>query len=118
MGSQKDPTPAAAPLTWRETLTEDAYQALTTHYDIFEMRRQEIIWELCRSEEEFVDLLQLILKLFIRPLRSENETRWIPGLDSDVAKLFDWLDDIAQLHAEVLSIMRGCRANQVPTSLI
>lgn len=111
--SQRGPAAAITPLTWRETLTEDAYQALIAHYDIFEMRRQEVIWELCRSEEECVDLLQLILKLFIRPLRSGGETRWIPGLDTDVAKLFDWLDDIAQLHTEVLSIMRGCRANQV-----
>lgn len=101
------------PPTWRETLTEDAYQALLAHYDIFEMRRQEVIWELCRSEEEFVELLQTTLTLFVQPLRTENDTRWIPGLDAGVAKLFDWLDDIAQLHADVLAIMQGCRTNQV-----
>lgn len=114
----QDITATVTPLTWRETLTEDAYKTLIAHYDIFEMRRQEVIWELSKSEEEFVNILQLILALFIQPLRTENETRWIPGLDPDVAKLFDWLDDIAQLHTEVLSIMRGCRINQVRIILI
>lgn len=103
----------AYPATWRETFTDDMYQALLSHYDIFEMRRQEMIWELCRSEDEFVHLLHTMLKLFVRPLRTENDTRWIPGLDADIARLFDWLDDIAQLHAEVLAILEGCINNQV-----
>jgi hypothetical protein len=101
------------PSTWRDTLPEDLYSNLLARYDIYEMRRQEVIWDLCRTEEEFVDSLQIMLRLFVQPLRIEKNTSWIPGLDPDIAKLFDWLDDIAQLHADVLSTMRGCRKNQV-----
>jgi hypothetical protein len=101
------------PSTWRETLTEDAFNSLLARYDLFEMRRQEVIWDLCQSEVEFVQSLQVVLRLFVQPLRSENGTQWIPGLEPDVAKLFDWLDDIAQLHAQLLATMRGCRTNQV-----
>ena len=106
-------SPQTSALTWRDTLSTEVYQTLVAKYDVFEMRRQEVIWELCRSEEEFVDLLQTMLDLFVRPLRTENDTKWIPGLDPSVAKLFDWLDDIAQLHVDVLIIMQGCRTNQV-----
>lgn len=105
------------PPTWRDTVTDEAYQTLLARYDIFEMRRQEVIWELCRSESQFVELLQTILRLFVQPLRAENDTQWIPGLDQNVAKLFDWLDDIAQLHTDMLSTMQGCRINQVRFSL-
>lgn len=99
--------------TWRSTLSDETYQALLAHYDVFEMRRQEVIWELCRTEDDFVQSLQIVLKLFVQPLRAENGTRWIPGLDSEVAKLFDWLDDIVQLHTQLHSTMSGCRINQV-----
>ncbi|KAF8321333.1 hypothetical protein DL93DRAFT_1636454 [Clavulina sp. PMI_390] len=104
----------ARPTTWKQTLSEGGYQALLVEYDLFEMHRQEVIWELCRSEEEFNQILRSMLGLFVQPLRAENGTEWIPGLDSRIARLFDWLDDIAQLHAELLAIMEGCRANQLP----
>ncbi|KAF8314825.1 uncharacterized protein EI90DRAFT_3159384 [Cantharellus anzutake] len=102
------------PKTWRETLTDDAYAALLAKYDVFEMRRQEVIWELRRSESDFIADLQTAVRLFVQPLRVEHNTRWIPGLNSDIAKLFDWLDDIAQLHRRLLSTMQGCRENQFP----
>ena len=57
--------------------------------------------------------MQTALQLSVKPLRAENSTRWIPGLNPDIAKLFDWLDDITQLHCRLLSTMQGCRVNQV-----
>lgn len=68
-------TIAQEPKTWRKILTDEAYAALLARYDIFEMRRQEVIWELCRSESDFVVLLQTALQLSVQPLRAENNTR-------------------------------------------
>lgn len=80
------------------------------------MRRQEVVWELCESEQSFLKALRTTLELFIYPLLGKNHT-WISGLDSQITRLFDWLDDIFQLHNRLNSALQNCRSSQYPVVL-
>lgn len=40
--------------------------------------------------------------------------KWIPGLPRAPMKLFDWLDDIAQLHSQISSALQLARSTQYP----
>ncbi|KAF8583695.1 hypothetical protein K439DRAFT_1203085 [Ramaria rubella] len=99
--------------TWRSTLPLGAYDSLAERHGPSEMRRQEIIWELCETELTFVKSLRLILRLFVQPLRHEDKT-WITGVPRDVTRLFDWFDDIMHLHSQISSALHATRATQYP----
>ena len=72
------------------------------------MERQEIIWELCETELAFVDRLHSVIRLFIRPLRAQNSKTWIAGVPPDVARLFDWLEDIVNVHSQISAVLLCC----------
>ena len=78
------------------------------------MQRQQVIWELHSSEAEFVNRLHTTVDLFILPLRAQNSKTWILGVPPEVARLFDWLEDIVNLHTEILSILHSARDSQYP----
>ena len=114
--SQQNTPKAGAPTslrTWRSTLPFGAYDSLAERHGPSEMKRQEIIWELCDTEQAFVKSLRLILRLFVQPLRHEDKT-WIPGVPRDVARLFDWFDDIMHLHSQISSALHATRSAQYP----
>ncbi|KIJ67174.1 hypothetical protein HYDPIDRAFT_74296, partial [Hydnomerulius pinastri MD-312] len=48
-----------------------------------------------------------MVELFILPLRVRDTRTWVSGVPGDVAKLFDWLEDIVQVHAQLLSALRA-----------
>ena len=52
----------------------------------------------------------------MHPLLGKDRT-WLPGLDPSIARLFDWFDDIYQLHARVNSALQNCRSAQYPIVL-
>lgn len=56
--------------TWKGTLSVGAYDNLLERHGIIEMKRQDVIWELCETETSFVKSLKMILRLFVQPLRS------------------------------------------------
>jgi hypothetical protein len=79
-----------------------------------EAKRQELIRELCQTEETFFKRLHLFVRLFVLPLRIQNSKAWISGVPSDVARLFDWLEDIMNLHSQLLSTLQATRTAQYP----
>jgi len=79
-----------------------------------EAKRQELIRELCQTEETFVKRLDVFVQLFILPLRVQNSKVWISGVPSEVARLFDWLEDIMNLHSQMLSALQATRTAQYP----
>lgn len=107
---------APTPKTWKSTLPADALRSLLEKYGAIEMRRQEVIWELCNTEQEFVESLRTVLRLFVQPLRTKDG-KWIAGLPSDVTSLFDWLDDIIRLHAHISTALLDVRSAQYPIVL-
>ncbi|KII84804.1 hypothetical protein PLICRDRAFT_62625, partial [Plicaturopsis crispa FD-325 SS-3] len=55
-----------------------------------------------------------IVRLFITPLRVQQSNAWIAGVPTEVARLFDWLEDILNLHSQMLSMLQTARTEQHP----
>ncbi|KAH8109055.1 hypothetical protein DFH11DRAFT_1731320 [Phellopilus nigrolimitatus] len=102
--------------SWRKTLSHSAYVSLLERHGDTEMRRQEVIWELCETEQAFLKSLRTVLEIFVHPLLGKNRT-WVIGLPSNVSRLMDWLDDIFQLHAQISSALQHTRSSQYPVVL-
>ena len=58
--------------TWRRTISSSAYQSLLKKHGIIEMKRQDVIFELCETEAAFVKSMKLVIRLFVEPLRSRG----------------------------------------------
>ena len=91
------------------TVRDQQWQTLERHlldsYGEVEARRQRFVWEFTESEHSFVTQLQNMMQLFILPLRVRDTRMWVSGIPSDVMKLFDWLDDIVRVHAQLSSTL-------------
>ena len=79
-----------------------------------ESQRQELIFGLYESQRDFVRRMQVFLQLFILPLRVQDSRAWISGVPFEVARLFDWLEDILVLHTQILSSLETTRDAQYP----
>jgi hypothetical protein len=62
--------------TWRRTISSSAYQSLLKRHGIIEMKRQDVIFELCETEAAFVKSMRLVVRLFVEPLRSRGNKFW------------------------------------------
>ncbi|KAJ7207982.1 hypothetical protein GGX14DRAFT_455073 [Mycena pura] len=99
---------------WRSTFSPTTYASIVDRYDPLEIRRQETIHTLCVSEEAFVARLANTTNLFILPLRMQDSKYYVSGVPAEIGKLFDWLEDILNLHTELLSALRRVRETQHP----
>ncbi|KAK0538454.1 hypothetical protein OC835_001435 [Tilletia horrida] len=100
-------------ISWRSKLSVSAFQDLLDEWGPLEMHRQEVLWELCETERSFVQAICSVQKIFALPLRTP-EGRWIKGVPCTVARLFDWLQDIFQLHCKIHSVLQLARHEQAP----
>ena len=100
--------------TWLSTVSSSAYHSLLDRYGEMEIKRQQIIWDLCETERAFVRRLQTFVRLFICPLRMKDSVTWLSGVPPEVARLFDWLEDIINLHAQISSALRAIVSEQYP----
>lgn len=87
--------------TLRSTMRPKVFDRLLNLHGPTEMQRQEVIFELCRSQRQLVERLRSIVQAFILPLRRKHSKNWIPGIPTQVARLFDWLEDIVNLHVAI-----------------
>ena len=108
-------TSLKANATWRSSIPPSIYRSLLDHHGEVEMQRQEVIWELCKTESLFVNHLHTVVRLFVQPLRAQNSKTWITGVPADVARLFDWLDDIVNLHSQILTTLHASRTGHYST---
>ena len=81
-----------------------------------EPQRAALIRDFIFAEEEFVARTQVFVKHFILPLRLQNTRRWVQGVPPRSARLLDWFEDIANLHAQVLDALRTPPASQAAHS--
>jgi hypothetical protein len=100
--------------TWLSTVSSSAYRSLLDRYGEVEIKRQQIIWDLCETEIAFVRRLQTFVHLFICPLRMKDSVTWLTGVPPEVARLFDWLEDIINLHTQISSALRAIVSEQYP----
>jgi hypothetical protein len=103
--------------SWRASLEEDQFHQLQETYDPVELQRQQVIWEFYESEYAFVDTLRILVRLFIQPLRTQHQRQWIAGLAPEIMRLFDWLNDIANLHEQLLDALENMRKDQNPVTI-
>ncbi|KAJ7485151.1 hypothetical protein B0H11DRAFT_2018302 [Mycena galericulata] len=99
---------------WRSTLPQATYAAVADRCGPLEIHRQETIYTLYATEEAFVARLTNTINLFILPLRMQDSKSYISGVPAEIAKLFDWLEDIFVLHTQLLSSLRALREAQYP----
>ena len=93
---------------------EDPHRPSEAEGADLETKRQDLIREFCQTEEIFVNRLHVFVRLFVLPLRVQNSKAWISGVPSEVARLFDWLEDIMNLHSQMLSALQATRIEQYP----
>ncbi|KAI0070433.1 hypothetical protein K474DRAFT_1680153 [Panus rudis PR-1116 ss-1] len=89
------------------TLHRSTYNSLLARVGPLEVERQEVIQSLTTSENQFVERLRNIVQLFVLPLRRRDRQTWLPGVPEHVARLFDWLDDIVNLHAGIANSLNS-----------
>ena len=97
--------------SWKSTIQPSIYNSLARLYGEAEMQRQEIIFGICSTEALFVQRLRTVLRLFIRPLRAQDTSTWISGVPGSIARLFDWFEDIMNLHVELNTELRNVRSD-------
>lgn len=107
-------TPEHERRTWLSTISSSAYHSLLDRYGEVEIKRQQIIWDLCETERAFVRRLRTFVRLFIRPLRMKDSVTWVAGVPPEVARLFDWLEDLINIHAQISSALRAIVSEQYP----
>ncbi|KAI0248546.1 hypothetical protein BJV78DRAFT_1284727 [Lactifluus subvellereus] len=100
--------------TWLSTVSSSVYHSLRDRYGEVEMERQQIIWDLCETERTFVRRLRTFVRLFICPLRMKDSVTWLAGVPPEAARLFDWLEDIINIHAQLSSALRAIVSEQYP----
>ena len=97
--------------SWRSTIPPSVYNSLARLHGETEMQRQEVIFGICNTEALFVQRLRTVLRLFIRPLRTQDTSTWISGVPGSIARLFDWFEDIMNLHVELNTELRIVRSD-------
>ena len=97
--------------SWKSTIPPSSYHSFSRLYGEAEMQRQEVIFEICHTEALFVQRLRTVLRHFIRPLRAQDTSTWISGVPGSIARLFDWFEDIMNLHIEIDTETRHVQSN-------
>ncbi|CAG7850600.1 SubName: Full=Uncharacterized protein {ECO:0000313/EMBL:CCA71542.1} [Serendipita indica DSM 11827] len=101
--------------TWRNTISSSAYQALHERYGPLEMKRQDVIFELCETEGEFLKSLKIVQRLFIEPLSVRGN--WVEELPIPVRRAFEAILRISDLHNQISSTLNSIRSSQYPLML-
>lgn len=95
--------------TWRSSLSnDDLYHRILHNHGSTEIKRQEIIWEMCETEQAFVKSMRTVLRLFAIPLKTP-QGKWIQGIPEKITELFDLLECVAHAHGVVAALERDMR---------
>ncbi|WVW78698.1 hypothetical protein I302_100658 [Kwoniella bestiolae CBS 10118] len=101
--------PVTPTSTWRSSLPNDEiYTRLLENYGPMEIKRQEIIWEMCETEHTFIKSMRTVLRLFAIPLKTP-QGKWIDGIPGKITDLFDCLECIAHAHGVISATERDMR---------
>ncbi|GJE93612.1 RhoGEF domain-containing protein [Phanerochaete sordida] len=65
------------------------------------MDRQGMIHHYVCAHSDFLLRLRAIVRIFVVPLRRKHSKVWLPGVPKELARLFDWLEDIVNLHGSI-----------------
>ncbi|KAI7944479.1 hypothetical protein MJO28_010174 [Puccinia striiformis f. sp. tritici] len=118
-------SPNELPATWRSMVSPDGFLRLEERYGALEMKRQELIWELCRTEFGYVESLKMIIGIFLQPLKKSNliadtgSQNWLDIVPGSIIDLFENLEEICKLHQEMCeSILDNQDIHHIPSQLL
>lgn len=110
------PITSTAPMagkTWRSSLpSEDVYHRVVNEMGTDEVKRQEIMWEMCETEQGFVDSMKMVVKLFASPMKTPHG-KWIDGIPDQICSLFDSLQLIINVHSSLIKSQQSLNGNYV-----
>ncbi|KIR68379.1 hypothetical protein I314_00797 [Cryptococcus bacillisporus CA1873] len=110
------PITSTAPMagkTWRSGLpSEDVYHRVVNEMGTDEVKRQEIMWEMCETEQGFVDSMKMVMKLFASPVKTPHG-KWIDGISDQICSLFDSLQLIINVHSSLIKSQQSLNDNYV-----
>jgi hypothetical protein len=99
----------ASATTWRSSLSTDlTFQELLQAQGKLEVKRQEVMWEMCETEQAFVKSMRTVLRLFAIPLKTP-QGKWIDGIPHMITELFDSLECVAHAHGIIAAAQRDMR---------
>jgi hypothetical protein len=88
--------------------TDLTFQELLQAQGKLEVKRQEIMWEMCETEQSFVKSMRTVLRLFAIPLKTP-QGKWIDGIPPNITVLFDSLECVAHAHGIIAAAQRDMR---------
>ena len=98
-----------SPTNWRSSLSTDlTFQELLQAQGKMEVKRQEVMWEMCETEQSFVKSMRTVLRLFAIPLKTP-QGKWIDGIPHSITVLFDSLECVAHAHGIIAAAARDMR---------
>jgi len=107
---------APVQISWKSSLSGQEYEEFASTFGSSEMHRQEVIEELILTEWNFVASINSILRVFSMPLRNSDLT-FMMDVPLEVARLFNWLDDILAYHIKLLKSLDKVKTRH-PSALI
>lgn len=100
---------ASPTATWRSSLSsDDVYHRVMGLHGKLEVKRQEVMWEMCETEQAFVKSMRTVLRLFAIPLKTP-QGKWIDGIPQKITELFDSLECVAHAHGIIAAAQRDLR---------
>lgn len=101
--------PTTPTSSWRSSLSsEEVYASFLHSHGPFDVKRQEVMWEMCETEHAFVKSMRTVLRLFAIPLKTP-QGKWIDGIPAKITELFDALESVAHIHGIVSAAQRDMR---------
>ncbi|KAF8677361.1 hypothetical protein RHS04_05906 [Rhizoctonia solani] len=79
-----------------------------------ERRRQEVIWQVVKKEEQYVQDLDTIVEIFIRPLREARSSIVQGDVNQFIDTVFGNILDIRECNRRLLEVMRVRQREQQP----
>ena len=93
--------------SWREGVSAATYHRVEAQGPI-ELKRQEVLWEMCETETAFLKSMRTVLRLFATPLKTP-QGRWIDGIAPKITELFDSLEGVVHAHGILNTAERDLR---------
>lgn len=106
-------TAPMAAKTWSSSLpSEDVYHRVVNEMGTDEVKRQELMWEMCEAEQGFVDSMKMVVKLFASPVKTPHG-QWIDGITDQICSLFDSLQLIINVYSSLIKSQQSLNDNNV-----
>ncbi|CAE6417885.1 unnamed protein product [Rhizoctonia solani] len=104
------PSEKETTVEWVDSVDPDVVRNLPES----ERRRQEVIWQVVKKEEQYVQDLDTIVEIFIRPLREARPAIIQGDVNQFIDMVFGNILDIRECNRRLLEVMRVRQREQQP----